>query len=161
MVCVPCDCNAPLSLDTDHLPGDCYVCGDDCMAVYTKQKNAEDLAGKVVTGGQEPPKSAPKTNKKPRKPRDGLCVMCKTYLIDETLGDCHCCGDACVAAYIQKQKKGPVASAPEPGSTTQGGVKRKRRDPEAEVEDDEAPVCTCAFSHDCLVHNATQAEAVA
>ena len=73
--------------------------------------------------------SAPKKKskpRKPRKPRDGLCVMCKTYLFDESLGDCYCCGDVCAEEYVVKHKT-TDAPAPDVGSSTQGGVKRKRR----------------------------------
>ena len=93
--------------------------------------------GKEIEIAPVAPKPARKKISKPRKPRDGLCVMCKTYLFDETLGDCYCCGDACAEEYALKQKKkaAEAAAALEEGSITEAGVKRKRSDgPDAEGE---------------------------
>ena len=98
--------------------------------IQKAQKDAEELqqelSGKKVKIAPSAIKSAPKKNSKPRKPRDGLCVMCKTYLFDESLGDCYCCGDVCAEEYVVKHKT-TDAPAPDVGSSTQGGVKRKRR----------------------------------
>jgi len=114
------------------------------MAEYDKKKDSEEsLLTAPAAPGEEfgtenapvaVAKSKPTTSKpkKARKPRDGLCVMCKTYLFDETLGDRFCCGDACAEEYEEKQKTGASAPGPE-GSDTPGGVKRKR-DEANEVE---------------------------
>ena len=125
-----------------------YVCGDDCLAIYDKQQAEKDNKEPMQELGKEililPTAPKRKKSSKPRKPRDGLCVMCKTYLFDETLGDFYCCGDACVAEYQLKQKKKAEEEKKKAANaectvaediTAEGGVKRKRGEADAAETD--------------------------